>query len=39
MSNEKVVKGFLDKKELTDPQSIFLNKFQLKTPIEQIKKY
>lgn len=39
MSNEKVVKGFLDKKELTDPQSIFLNKFQLKTPLEQIKKY
>ena len=39
MSKEKVVKGFLDKKELTDPQSIFLNKFQLKTPLEQIKKY
>ena len=39
MSNEKVVKGFLDKKELTDPQSIFLNKFQLKTQLEQIKKY
>ena len=39
MSNEKVVKGFLDKKELTDPQSIFLNKIQLKTPLEQIKKY
>ena len=39
MSTEKVVKGFLDKKELTDPQSIFLNKFQLKEPLEQIKKY
>jgi len=39
MSNEKVVKGFIDKKELTDPQSIFLNKFQLKCPLEEIKKY
>ena len=39
MKQEKVVKGFLDKKEFTDPQSIFLNKFQLKTPIEQIKQY
>ena len=39
MNQEKVVKGFLDKKELTDPQSIFLNKFQLKSPIEEIKQY
>ena len=39
MKQEKVVKGFLDKKEFTDPQSIFLNKFQLKTPIEQIRQY
>ena len=36
---EKVVKGFLDKKEFTDPQSIFMNKFQLKVPIEEIKEY
>ncbi len=39
MSNEKVIKGFLDKQELTDPQSLFLNKFQLKTPLPQIKSY
>ena len=39
MNQEKVVKGFLDKQELTDPQSIFLNKFQLKTPLELIKEY
>ena len=39
MNKEKVVKGFLEKKEFTDPQSIFLNKFQLKTPIEEIEKY
>ena len=39
MSKERVVKGFLEKKELTDPQSLFMNKFQLKVPLEQIKKY
>ena len=39
MEKEKVVKGFLDKQELTDPQSIFMNKFQLKTPLEEIKVY
>lgn len=39
MTTEKVVKGFLEKKELTDPQSLFLYKFQLKTPLEEIKKY
>ena len=39
MSNDKVVKGFLDKKEITDPQSLFLHKFQLKVPIDEIKKY
>lgn len=39
MSNEKVVKGFLEKQELTDPQSLFLNKFQLKAPISEIKSY
>ena len=39
MNKEKVIKGFLDKKELTDPQSIFLHKFQLKTPLDEIKKY
>ena len=39
MKQEKIVKGFLDKTELTDPQSIFLNKFQLKTPIDAIKEY
>ena len=40
MSNqEKVVTGFLEKKELTDPQSLFLNKFQLKAPIEEIQDY
>lgn len=39
MTTEKVVKGFLEKKELTDPQSLFLYKFQLKAPLEQIKKY
>jgi ankyrin repeat protein len=33
------VKGFLEKKEFTDPQSLFLYKFQLKTPVEEIKKY
>ena len=35
----KEAKGFLDKKELTTPQEIFLNKFQLKEPLEQIKSY
>ena len=39
MTTEKVVKGFLEKKEFTDPQSLFLYKFQLKTPLEEIKKY
>ena len=39
MSNERVVKGFLEKQEFTDPQSLFLNKFQLKNPISEIKKY
>ena len=39
MTTEKVVKGFLEKKEFTDPQSLFLYKFQLKTPVEEIKKY
>lgn len=39
MTTEKVVKGFLEKKEFTDPQSLFLYKFQLKKPLEEIKKY
>ena len=39
MEKEKVVKGFLDKEELSDPQSIFMNNFQLKKPIEEIKEY
>ena len=39
MEKEKVVKGFLDKEELSDPQSIFMNYFQLKKPIEEIKQY
>lgn len=39
MSNEKVVRGFLEKKEFTDPQSLLLNKFQLKVPISEIKSY
>ena len=36
---EKIVNGFLEKLELNDPQSIFLNKFQLKKHIEEIKDY
>ena len=39
MNKEKVVKGFLEKKEFNDPQSLFMNKFQLKAPLEEIKEY
>ena len=39
-NKEKVViEGFLEKKELTEPQFIFMNKFHLKEPIESIKQY